>query len=389
MIVYASSFDVSRPDGPGVNEQQFVRSMARLYGDDVLFVIPRPIGTLPAEFPHSRCRYLPAVRGRRALQWLRHNWAKYLELRAVERELRPALYILRPDVFPLVEWLVTRGGRIRYCVKNAHLSARERLLTPGLRGLLFRLHYALLERVLEGAAGIDVVSEIHRRELLQTLALPPERVTVTDNAVDHGLFCPMDKRRCRQSLRLERFDPLFGYIGNLAATRGGAELIRALAILTTRLPRAGVLIVEGDGRSTGQLRDLAASLRVDDRVVLAGPVPLPDVARHIGALDVAASFRDDDGCSELKVRQYIACGRPVVVSAMVNRFVEPAGLGSVVDRRDTAAIADALQRWAGAVATPAQTEVVARRLSRYARDHLDTDAANRRRIGAWLAAESA
>ena len=386
MIIYVTGFDVSIPNGPGVNEQQFILSMSRICRDDVRFLIPRPRGVLPSAFPVSQCCYLPEIRGRHAWYWILHQIGKFRAMRAAERKLAPDLFIVRPDVLPIAELSFARGSHVPYCTKTVHLSTKMQPRAPGLRGLLFAIHHLALEKFLRGAVVIDVVSEIHRRDILKFLDLPSNRVTVTDNAVDNHLFRPLDKKLCRAKLGLETFDPLFGYVGNLAAVRGGSELICALPMLLKRFPAAGVLVVEGDQAATGALRDLAQSLGVAERTVFRGPVPLAAVAEHIAALDVAASFREDDGCSELKVRQYIACGRPVVASAAVNQFIETERLGSIVDRRDPLAIESALVNWAQQVVDPDGSTLVAERLSRYARVHLDMDATNRRRVAAWLAA---
>ena len=52
-----------------------------------------------------------------------------------------------------------------------------------------------------------------------------------------------------------------------------------------------------------------------------------------------SSLEDRRAASELKVRQYLACGKPVVISPGGNEFVAHEGLGSVVDPSDPEAIA--------------------------------------------------
>jgi glycosyltransferase involved in cell wall biosynthesis len=386
VIVYASSFDVSRPNGPGVNEQLFIMSMARLLDKDVMFLIPAPLGTLPGAFPWSRCMLLPAMRGRRPISWLHHQWSKLRALRKLEREMAPGLFILRPDVLPVSDVLFASRSRIPYCTKNAHLSSRERLTTRGMGAVFYRMHFAMLERLFRGALMVDVVSEIQRADLLKALNLRAGRVTVTDNAVDTRQFTPLDKTTCRTALGLERFNPLFGFVGNLAAERGALELVMSLPALLENFPDSGILIVEGDRKSTAHLMQIARKQGNQERIAFRGPVPLAAVPQCIAALDVAVSFRPDDGCSELKVRQYIACGRPVVASASVNRFLETEGLGSIVNRDDPAAIATALEHWARQAMSPLSGCELADKLSMYARRELDTDAANRLRISRWLSA---
>ena len=139
--------------------------------------------------------------------------------------------------------------------------------------------------------------------------------------------------------------------GGAPSAAEGAAVLRALveaaAVLSGKYPRLGVLIV-GDGPGMEDLRTRARELGVEERCVLTGYVPFDRVPAHINSLDVAVSISELDdrrAASELKVRQYLACGKPVVISPGGNEFVGREELGSVVDPSDPDAIAEALDRW--------------------------------------------
>jgi len=210
---------------------------------------------------------------------------------------------------------------------------------------------------------------------------------VIDNAVDIRRFRPLDKQECRAELGLPQNDRIIGYVGNLAAERGGTELVRAVAHLAGQGSKVKGLIVSGDQSGIDALRRMAADLGVADQVLFRGPVQLDEVSKYISALDIAVSFRDDDGCSELKVRQYLSCGRPVVVSARINAFVVDEELGSLVDRADEVQIGLAMTKWLDELDANGAETVIAERLHAYAAGNLDFDAANRARLHAWGIAE--
>jgi glycosyltransferase involved in cell wall biosynthesis len=75
------------------------------------------------------------------------------------------------------------------------------------------------------------------------------------------------------------------------------------------------LLLGGAGAEVRTVRDLTVTLGVADAVVLAGAIAHADMPEFIAAMDVAVvSARPDAGFhySPLKLREYLACGVPVV-----------------------------------------------------------------------------
>jgi glycosyltransferase involved in cell wall biosynthesis len=85
--------------------------------------------------------------------------------------------------------------------------------------------------------------------------------------------------------------------------------------------------------------------------------------------------------SELKVRQYLACGKPIVISPGSNEFVSAEGFGTVVEPEDLAALTAALARWLAL--PPAEREAFAKRAAAYMHEHLSMAAALDRRLRLW------
>ncbi len=111
-----------------------------------------------------------------------------------------------------------------------------------------------------------------------------------------------------------------GYTGHLYDGRG-AELILEVA---QRAPEINFLLVGGEPGDVRRVRALAANL---PNVRLAGFVPNADLPRYQAACDVllmpyqprvAASSGGDIGryLSPMKMFEYLACGRPVLASAL-------------------------------------------------------------------------
>ena len=240
---------------------------------------------------------------------------------------------------PLAEAIMARRARAAF-VKTGGDGRfpyfREKLLWR----IVLPVQRLIYGNVLRAVRAVDVCSEIDKNSMETVYPEIKGKVHVFDNVADTEVFRPTDSPRTRRRLGLEKHHYLIGYVGNLAHRRGGSELIDSWQHIEQR-DDVGLVIVSGDGAGIDALRDRAADLGIDDRLTVLGPVPFSEVAEHMGMLDIGVSFRDDDGCSELKVRQYLSCGVPVIASARVNAFMKDAGIGVLVPRDDPRAIGKA------------------------------------------------
>jgi glycosyltransferase involved in cell wall biosynthesis len=102
-------------------------------------------------------------------------------------------------------------------------------------------------------------------------------------------------------------DPLVVCVGRLCRQKGQDSLIRALAMLPDRTVR---LVLVGDGPDAPQLRDLAHSLGLDDRIEFVGAT---DPRPYYRAADVVVLPSRWEGQS-LVLLEAMACGSAVLTS---------------------------------------------------------------------------
>jgi glycosyltransferase involved in cell wall biosynthesis len=243
---------------------------------------------------------------------------------------------------------------------NGAAGAEARLLVPETarrHARLWRLKQAVLaglyRRCYRRAERIVVVSDGLRRHLAAEFGVPPAKVGVFGNGANHRVFVPLDAGECRRKLGLDPGSRYVGFVGNLAPWQGVDDLVRAFALLAAGRDDCRLLIV-GDGVEMRPLRELARSLGLEPVVRFAGLVPNPDVVRYTGACDICVGPFGDLarnhvlGFSALKVREYLACGRPVVASEFADTaFIAEAGVGRLYpagDCRQLAARLDELLR---------------------------------------------
>jgi len=382
-VLYVSAADVSVGNGPGVNENEFVHALHAALGERAQFLVPRPsesVDDLPRaalHFCHPHRRYHP-------LHFPRHVLS---QIRAANRLLaarRFDLLVFRIDVFPLVPLYLTWRHRLPYAIKTLGTGGLNALEHRGwLARALAPLNRWMFRRLVGGALAADTDSALHAEELRERLGQGEEKIVWIDNAVNTLRFAPRPPEEARRTLGLEGFEPVVGYVGSRPWERGGAQLVEAAARLAKQHPRLGVVIV-GAGEPVAALRRRAAELGIAERCRFAGYVPYRQIPLYVNSLDagVSLSLRPERAVnSELKVRQYLACGKPIVISPGSNEFVPAEGFGSVVAPEDVDAITAALERWLAL--GPAEREAFAKRAAAYMHEHLSMAAAIDRRLRLW------
>lgn len=123
------------------------------------------------------------------------------------------------------------------------------------------------------------------------MGIPRDRIHTVLNALDASGWDPdTDGSSVRRELAIPDDAPLLASVSRLFSWKGQRELIEAMPLVLKEFPEARLLIVGADemfvhgGSFTAELRDLAAGLGVDHRVIFTGE--RRDVAEIMAACDV-------------------------------------------------------------------------------------------------------
>lgn len=153
----------------------------------------------------------------------------------------------------------------------------------------------------------------------------PQLVTAADDIVD-----------IRATIGLADGVPLMVYSGGITRARGVETAIEALALLPGA--HLGVVCVPSTmTKPVGELRVLAESLAVEDRVHYLDPVAPHDVSRFLRTADVGLipilRYPSHEMALPNKVFEYTFAGVPVVTSDMptLEEFVGRTGIGEVFE----------------------------------------------------------
>jgi len=162
------------------------------------------------------------------------------------------------------------------------------------------------------ASRVTVVSEDLGRSVASVLGVPASKMLITPNGVDSERFRPDEEVRAaaRQELGIPPQALLVGTVGRLEAVKAQADLVRAVAELSERLPDLHLLIL-GEGSERGALESLAREAGLATRVHLPGF--REEVERVLPALDVFVLPSLSEGMPNALL-QAMAAGLPAVAS---------------------------------------------------------------------------
>jgi glycosyltransferase involved in cell wall biosynthesis len=163
---------------------------------------------------------------------------------------------------------------------------------------------------------------LYRNNVSSRFSIAPTRIGVWTSGVRADFF---DNRRVDRA-RVERLKCQLGigeklailYHGVLSPFRGLQQVVRALALLSSRGRRDVIWIVLGDGPVASELTCLAEKEGVSDAVRVMDPVSYEDVPDYLSAADVGILPYPNIGWlnmnSPLKLLEYLAMEKPVLLT---------------------------------------------------------------------------
>lgn len=384
-ILYVSMADISLPNGPGVNEREFVSCLQNRLGCRSHCVVPHPRCECDG-VDWSLATTYRAASHRQPLRYVRQQ----LEIRATVLKLLESrsfdLIVVRLCALPLAAfWL--RNIEAPIVIKTLG-EVGGFAWRPGWNGLLRRwlapLDRHLVRQLLQHVAAADCCTEQLVDFQREHFDYPADRLACVPNATNVARFYPMPRDKSRARLGLSKFSPILGFVGGVPSERGGMQILDVVARLRRDYPQIGAVIVGDD--PGGALRRRAAELSLENHTMLPGGVPYCEVPYFVNAFDVCYALDRLNryaviGNSYQKVRQYLACGKPVITCVNDDSPLAQRQLVHTAAPDDL----DLIDRHTRSLleCDPVQQEVFSNRARQYACEHLSAEAALQQRLAFW------
>jgi teichuronic acid biosynthesis glycosyltransferase TuaC len=179
---------------------------------------------------------------------------------------------------------------------------------------------------------------------LGEIGIDQSRLHTVYNGIDLETFRPADHVEVRRELRLPANARIVLFVGNFLPIKNPGLVVQAVARLHDDSAFSNVLaIFVGGGPSEADITFQASRGSAAERVMLAGRLGAPMVAKFIQASDVLCLPSDNEGVPNV-VLEAFAAGRPVVASQVggIPEVHNAPHLGRLVPPRDLEALAKAL-----------------------------------------------
>lgn len=234
-----------------------------------------------------------------------------------------------------------------------HMKTMHAFTTPEAISRVTRTYRRMnYPRSVNVAEAIIINSESLRAEIEEYLEVDARKLHLIYEAVDHDLFKPGDGDKARKQVASYGVTRPFAlFVSSLWPYKNCHGLLRAWALARAELGHRQLAVVgpQADQHYSRQLRALAAELGIGDQVVFVGGVPLEETAHFYRAADVLVypSLNETFG---LPILEAMACGCPVVTSA-VSAMPETAGGAAILaDPHDPRSISRAVVEACGPAA---------------------------------------
>jgi glycosyltransferase involved in cell wall biosynthesis len=235
----------------------------------------------------------------------------------------------------------------------AHFKTMHAFTTPeAIRPLVRWYRRKGYPHTAEVADAIIINSESLRAEVDRYLDVDPAKLHLIPEAVDHDLFRPGDTASSKERLarRYDVHGPFVLFVSSLWPYKNCDGLLRAFA--RAALPDHHLVVV-GPGRDVAyvaELRALADSLGIADRVAWIGGVPLEETVHFYRAASVFA-YPSHNETFGLPILEAMATGCPVVTSDRSAMPETAGGAALLADSEDPESIASALEEACGSEST--------------------------------------
>ncbi len=144
--------------------------------------------------------------------------------------------------------------------------------------------------------------------------LKKHRIHVIPLGVDCAYFAGKDGRSVREKYRIGK-SPLVVYTGVLDRFQRIDYLIRALTIVVKRMPDVQLLVVSNIAKEQDleDCRRLIREERLEEHIQIATGIPFEEIPTFLAAADVTVVPRPNTPGLPVKLLNYIAANRPVVL----------------------------------------------------------------------------
>ena len=197
----------------------------------------------------------------------------------------------------------------------------------------------ILEAVEKAAATITRSRSL--ADLLVAAGADGQHVGAIHNGADPTTFHPRDRKATRRDLGIDPDGRLLLFVGNFLPVKNPLMLIEALGELRSSAAEVPKLVLIGQGPMESQIRSLAESLGIGDRISFTGGIPSAQVARWMAAADLLCMTSHNEGLPNVVI-EALASGLRVLATDVggIRELIDNERRGALVKPGDVSGFAE-------------------------------------------------
>lgn len=307
-IIYLALIELELPGGPTVHTLNLMKGFQQTDAK-VRLLCPSPSKPVP-EVEEMDCRFIPFW-GYGPFRLLLFNLFAVIKLIMNMITFKPEVVYLRDRPGNFFAVIFVKLFRIPYVLEMNGVLEKD---FPKKKG---GIHWYFRKKVFNWAQGLIFNCAQLAKKYGESFNIQEERMTVVTMHVDCDLFKIMPKDECREKLKIPTDAFVLGYVGGFSP-RHDVEILKEILFLLEKSNVKALLLLVGDTYEKARKESLLEGLD-QKQVRITGWVPHTEIAFYINAMDIGTAFvkksAGNDTASFLKVKEYLACGVPVILNS--------------------------------------------------------------------------
>lgn len=328
-VVFYSSADLSINNGQGVYSRMVLNAILKKNMSEqfqLKIIIPHPKNSVDflKNFPKKNLFFLPPKKNKDFIYHLHAQFLLFFKL-LFTRDIDSIIYSVKPVQVALVAIKVFRN--MTHIVLLEGLASKS-IETFGLGKNGKKVGLFILSFLLRRA---NIVIAAYESAAKWARSIDVKKVRLIPCGIDSKLFYP-----CTKSALSEKF--IIGYVGSFRDVHRLDLLLEATKSLDIHVR------LYGNGVEFERIKILAENLGIADKVFFYGDTPQKKLRKAICQCNLMWGYTDIKHWGvPIKVFEYLACNRPVLVSKRAEfRFISKYGYGVEIETQDIASITSAI-----------------------------------------------
>lgn len=202
----------------------------------------------------------------------------------------------------------------------------------------------LVKKVMLQSDHIQCDADFVKAKIMSDYSVAADKITVFPWGIDLGLFSPLDKANCRNTLNLDPGKFIVIFNRHLDVVYGVSYMLEGFKKFSNNKNDVELLMLS-DGILKEETLKYIADNNLSGKIKMIGRVPNSSLPLYLNASDVYVSTSLSDGTS-LSLLEAMACGPGLVLSDVpaIKEWVNETN-GILVPRKDPDATASALNKY--------------------------------------------